>query len=250
MKLTFLGTADVRPRMDANCSSAMLEIGDAIYLLDVGAPVNELLLRLGKNPNLIKGIFITHGHSDHFEGMVPLLSRSFYVYPELCMTVVFPNAMQAETLQSCSSAFHHGAPFPSERIRFVIPEENKTSVMYDDGMLRATYIPVSPHEGTPHFAVLIEAEGKTVLFTGDLSQGLKDNDFPSVAFERPMELIVCEYAHVLSEHLDPCIEKCLAKQIYFNHYAGWRREELAAVIANPKYHIPLYVAKDGDVIEI
>ncbi|MBE6589764.1 MAG: MBL fold metallo-hydrolase [Ruminococcaceae bacterium] len=246
MKITFLGTADVRPRSDANCSSTMLEIGESIYLVDAGAPVNELLLQRGKNPECIKGIFITHGHSDHFEGLVPLLTRGFYVYGKASMDIVFPNEAQAQALRQCCSAFHHGKPFPSDRLRFVIPAENEAAVMYDDGVLKATYIPVSPYEGTPHFAILIEAEGKAVLFTGDLSEGLKDNDFPKVAFERHLELIVCEYAHVLAEHLDPCIEKCLAEQICFNHYAGWRRDELSAVVSDPKYKIPLRAVRDGD----
>lgn len=250
MKITFLGTADVRPRSDANCSSTMLEIGDAIYLIDAGAPVNELLLQRGKNPEHIKGIFVTHGHCDHFEGVIPLLSRCYHIYPKASMEIVFPNEMQAEALQRCCEAFYHGKAFPADRLRFVIPRERETAVMYDDGVLKATYIPVSPNEGTPHFSILIEAEGKALLFTGDLSEGLRDDDFPRVAFERPLDLIVCEYAHVLSQHLDPCIEKCLAKHICFNHYAGWRRDELAAVCADPKYKIPLRAMRDGDEIEL
>lgn len=249
MKITFLGTADVRPRKDANCSAAMLEINDAIYLCDAGAPISELLLQYGKDPERVKGIFITHGHSDHFEGIIPFLSRCFYVYPKADFTVVFPNNRQAQMLKTCCSSLHGGKAFPDGRIRFKVPTENESSVAYDDGLLKATYIPVSPYEGTPHFAVLFEAEGKSFLFTGDLSEGLKDGDFPTVAFERPLDLIVCEYAHVIEEHLAPCIERCKAKQICFNHYAGWRREELSAFVSNPRYKIPLRAVRDGDVIE-
>lgn len=250
MKITFLGTADVRPRADANCSATMIEVGDAIYLIDAGAPVSELLLQHGKHPNQIKGIFITHGHSDHFEGIIPLLSRCFYVYPEASMEIVFPNEPQARMLKECCSSLHLGAAFPSERLRFFVPKEWEAATVYDDGVLRATYIPVSFYEGTPHFAILIEAAGKALLFTGDLSSELKDGDFPTVAFERPLDLIVCEYAHVLAQHLTPCIEKCRARQICFNHYAGWRREELAAFTASPVHGIPLRAARDGDVIEL
>lgn len=250
MKLTFLGTADVRPRMDANCSATLLEVGDALYLIDAGAPVNELILQSGRRPERLKGIFITHGHADHFEGLLPLLSRCYHVYPDADMDIIFPNEPQAAALRTCCEALYHGKAFPASRLRFHVPTEGVSATVYDDGTLRATYFPVSPHEGTPHFAILLEAEGKRLLFTGDLSEGLKDNDFPCVAFERELDLIVCEYAHVLAEHLDPCIERCLAKQICFNHYAGWRREELAAVTSDPKYKIPLRAMRDGDEIEL
>ena len=122
--------------------------------------------------------------------------------------------------------------------------------MYDDGVVKATYIPVSPHENIPHFSILIEAGGRALLFTGDLSERLKDDDFPRVAFERPLDLLVCEYAHVLAEHLTPCFERCQAKQICLNHYAGWRREEIERFTASPINGIPLRAMRDGDVIEL
>ena len=250
MKITFLGTADVRPRIDANCACTMLEIGDAIYLIDAGAPVSELLLQHGKHPNSLKGVFITHGHSDHFEGLVPLLTRCFYVYDKASMDVVFPHAEQVDAIRHGCATFHSISRFPDDRLRFTVPEKGVTATVYDDGVLRATYIPVSPNEGIAHFAILIEAEGKALLFTGDMSERLKDDDFPKIAYERPLDLIVCEYAHMQSEHLDPCIERCLAKRICFNQYAGWRREELAAVTSDPKYKIPLRAMCDGDVIEL
>ena len=54
MKVTFLGTSDGVPRPGHFCTSTMIEVGSAIYLIDAGAPVIDLLLKLGKNPNNIK----------------------------------------------------------------------------------------------------------------------------------------------------------------------------------------------------
>ena len=250
MKITFLGTADVRPRADAYCACTMLEIGEDIYLIDAGAPVAELLFKYGKHPKQIKAIFVTHGHSDHFEGIFPLLTQSFFVYPDASYDILFPSKKQADALCQCASIAHLEYPFPHDRLRFHIPAEGKTATVYDDGVLKATYIPVSPHEGVPHFSILIEAEGKTLLFTGDLSERLKDDDFPKVAYEREIDLVVCEYAHIQAEHLEPCIQKSLAKQFVFNHYAAWRREEIAAFVSDPRYKIPLRAVNDGDVIEL
>jgi pyruvate/oxaloacetate carboxyltransferase len=50
MKLTFLGTSCGVPQKDRYCSSCMIECGDGVYLIDVGAPVAELLRRYGKTP--------------------------------------------------------------------------------------------------------------------------------------------------------------------------------------------------------
>ena len=64
MKITFLGSSCGVPQSDRYCSSAMIECGDRLYLLDAGAPVTDLLTRRGIDFARIKGVFITHMHED------------------------------------------------------------------------------------------------------------------------------------------------------------------------------------------
>lgn len=246
MKITFLGTADVRPRVDAYVSATMIEVGERVYLLDAGAPVSDLMLRHGRRPDALCAVFTTHAHNDHVDGLLTLFSHCIHVYPKASYDVFMTEAPIAQAFCDCIGTLYH-MEFPKDRLRVQIAREG---VVYDDGVLRATYIPVAYHEGPPHFAILIEAEGKCVLFTGDMSQNLKDDDFPRVAYERKTELIVCEYAHSLIDVLEPYIQKCNTKMFAFNHYAGYRREELAEIVNSGRYAFPVRALRDGDVIDL
>ncbi|MBQ8311404.1 MAG: MBL fold metallo-hydrolase [Clostridia bacterium] len=246
MKITFLGTADVRPRIDAYVSATMIEVGDAVYLLDAGAPVSDLMLRYGRRPDELRAVFTTHAHNDHVDGLLQLFSHCIHIYPKASYEVFMTEEPIARAFCDCIGTLYH-MDFPKERLHVHIAAEG---VVYDDGVLRATYIPVAYNEGPPHFAILIEAEGRRVLFTGDMSQDLKDDDFPRVAYECETDLIVCEYAHTLIDRLDPCLKQCRTRMLAFNHYAGYRHEELAAIVNSGKYAFPIRALRDGDVIEL
>ena len=67
----------------------------------------------------------------------------------------------------------------------------QTAVIFDDGNLRVTAIPVD-HFQNAH-AFLLEAEGKRVVFTGDLMADMPD--YPKVITETETDLVVTEGAH-------------------------------------------------------
>ena len=48
MKITFLGTSHGIPEADRVLSSAMIEVGDNIYLVDAGAPITEKMISIKK----------------------------------------------------------------------------------------------------------------------------------------------------------------------------------------------------------
>ena len=53
-----------------------------------------------------------------------------------------------------------------------------------------------------------EAEGKKVLFTGDLSDQLSYQDFPCIALEESTDVIISEFAHFRYIQMEPYLEKC------------------------------------------
>jgi len=244
MKIRFLGTADVFPRKDACCSSTMLEIGEHVYLIDAGAPVSDLLLQYDKRPDQLRAIFTTHAHSDHIEGLFTLMNHCIHIYPTASFQTVLTEQKIANLL--CSSVETlFSCPFPQDRIKLQIAEAGP---VYHDAVLKATYIPVSPNEGLPSFAILIEAENKKILFTGDLSQWLADDDFPKIAFEEELDLIVCEFAHFTAKQLTPYMRKCRTKLFCFNHYKACRLPELEELMQSESRHFPVQAMKDGDEI--
>ena len=60
MKITFLGTSHGVVEKNRHRSSAMIEVGNAIYLIDAGAPVVDELINHDKKIQDVKAIFTTH----------------------------------------------------------------------------------------------------------------------------------------------------------------------------------------------
>jgi hypothetical protein len=70
---------------------------------------------------------------------------------------------------------------------------------------------------TPSYAILLEAEGKRVLFTGVLSNEVKKDDFPKVGLEEETNVIICEMAHFGVAEICPYMERAKTGQWWFNH---------------------------------
>lgn len=249
MKLTFFGTAPGVPQPDRYCTSMMLETGGSVYLIDAGAPVTDLLLRRGMLPTDVRAVFATHIHSDHTDGIYRLadLVNGFYKTHE--MDIYIPDRefidLTVRMLELCAG--HPNTKFDGERVRF---HEIDPSAAYDDGNLRLSYFPTGHIDKPYHsYAFLAEAEGKKILFGGDLSKHLRDADIPAPAFDGNVDLFVCEYAHIRGEDIAPYLPRITAKTVCFNHIPT--AEKFAEVEAmNGKYAFRACAPRDGDVFEI
>ena len=124
------------------------------------------------------------------------------------------------------------------------------AIIFDDGTLRVTAYPVRhcPHS----HAFLLEAEGKRIVFTGDLSRDL--SDYPRVATETPVDLVVTEAAHGrLSE---PGTVAILAQTrsprlvISHRHPARNPLSEVEALAEKLAPSIEVIAAEDGMVLKV
>ena len=246
MKITFLGTADGIPRPGHYCSSTMIEVNGAIYLIDTGAPVIDLLLQNGKRPEQIKAIFNTHGHGDHLDGLLQLLDLCMWAYKSASFEICMTEQKIAEGFIGCLESMAT-SPFPRDRMRFRTFEPG---LFYEDENIKVTAFPTQHCEPNPSYAFLIETENEKVLFTGDLSYALGKGDFPKIAEEMPLNLIVCEMAHFGAEHIAPYLEKCLAKHVIFNHYQLRKERDIQQLMQCGKFPFPVSMAHDGDVVQV
>ena len=70
MKITFLGSSHGVPEANRKCSCIMIEVGENIYFVDMGTPSIDELRKRGKSVDAVKGVFITHMHGDHTDGLI------------------------------------------------------------------------------------------------------------------------------------------------------------------------------------
>lgn len=245
MKITFLGTSDGIPRPGHHCACTLIEIGDAMYLIDAGAPVVDLLLARGRHPNQLKALFNTHGHGDHFDGLLNLLDLSNWAYKEASYDVLLPEKAIGDALVNVIEVASR-REFASDRMRI---SEFSAGVIFDDGTLRVTAIPTRHCEPKPSYAFLLEGDDRRVLMTGDLSQFLKKGDFPEIIANEELDLVVCEMAHFGFEHIAPYLKDCRAKQVVFNHYQLRKERDIEQLKQCGGFAFPVIMAEDGLVLQ-
>jgi ribonuclease BN (tRNA processing enzyme) len=199
MKITFLGTSHGITEKNQFCSSALVSVGGKLYIIDAGAPVLTLL----KNHDIpltdVVGVFITHSHHDHFMGLCTLTQQinEFSQFEGVSFPVFVPDAEDYHRM----FAFIFGDPAFHGRLAYTIyggltdPYGDRSrrisAVIFDDGNLKVTAIPVDHYQNAHAF--LLEAEGKRVVFTGDLMADMPD--YPKVITESDVDLVVTEGAH-------------------------------------------------------
>ena len=227
MKITFLGTSHGITEADRFTSSILVTVGNKSYLIDAGAPITKLLKEKGVDLKSLSSIFITHAHQDHYIGLVEFTAQVelFNEFSGVNVTVYGPENLPFYEMKKFLFGSEGDIDFSVRRggsRREFLPDGTRVKcefyndgAFFDDGTVKVSSIP------TLHFphshAFLFEAEGKKILFTGDLRQDLKD--FPEIAFREDIDLIVTEAAHPLLEAPDTVeIFKSLkTKKIFITH---------------------------------
>ena len=140
-----------------------------------------------------------------------------------------------------------GGKLDEDRLRYRLAYEGD---IYKDENIKITYIPTKHCEPAQSYAILVEAEGKRILFSGDLSSGLKKEDLPKIAMEIPTDLIVCEMAHFGPEHIQPYMKQLQTAHLCFNHvYPLGKFEAINTLSESGEYNYRISAASDGDSIE-
>lgn len=221
MKIINLGTGHGDPTKKRYQSSTLLEIQKKFYLIDCGEPANTLLIRNDLCASMLSGIFITHMHDDHVGELPLLISQSGkyrHQYPTLKLRIFLPEKTATAPLLDWCRVLHitnvqeHGCQI----------ESYSSGLFFDDGTLRFRAFP-NNHLGShgSSFSFLMEAEGKSVFFSGDLSAEF--SDFPLAAFSvsEPVDLTFCELTHYPLAKAENILSHLNTKQLYFTHIGDW-----------------------------
>ena len=234
MKFTILGSSHGVPEPNRKCSCIMIEIGENIYFVDMGMPVVDEMRTRGKAMDAVKGVFITHMHGDHTDGLVQFIDLLTWYFKTPDPVVVLPNPDIETAINLWLTGTQAGR---EKKINY---RKTVEGPVYDDGVLKVSAIPTRHCPGS--HAYVLEAEGKTVLCTGDLSR--PSEDFPYV--DTPLDLMICESAHFPATDYLPVLDKIECKRICVTHYSPKRMLSLYEFQkAMQEREQPILIATDG-----
>lgn len=242
MRIIFLGTSHGYPEPNRKCSSALVEVGEKRYLIDIGFDVASELITRAMPLESIDAIFITHMHGDHANGLISFLDVCSWKFKNADPEIYLPASPE-----KVHSAINGWTSLNGVELRDFKMREIHEGVIFDDGNIRVTAF------ATKHIAVsyafLIEAEGKRVLFTGDLRVKETEHDFPISVLDDPLDLAICEAAHFDAKRYLPIFEeKNNLKKLCINHYSPTHIKsvyELKELIKTP-----MVIACDGTEISL
>lgn len=136
-------------------------------LIDCGASSLVAMKQLGVDRNAITTIVITHFHADHFGG-IPffILDAQFFSKRSEPLTLVGPVGLESWYERVMETAFPGSSLAPQKFELHLVEVTAGGSVALGDMMVSAYQAIHGPPDG-PYLAVRIEAEGRSVAYTGD-----------------------------------------------------------------------------------
>ncbi len=138
MKLTIVGCHSASPRYDANPTAQILEVKGHLFLIDCGEGTQVQLRKFKIKFARIKHIFISHLHGDHFFGLVGLIATFKLLGREASLHVYGPKGIK----QAILFQLKVGKTYTNFDLHFHELESDKPTVIFEDGILSITTIPL------------------------------------------------------------------------------------------------------------
>jgi ribonuclease BN (tRNA processing enzyme) len=187
MHLQFIGCGDAFGSGGRFNTCFHLRGATTNVLIDCGASSLIGMKRLGIDRNAIDAILITHFHADHFGGLpFFILDARFLSKRTRPLTMIGPPGLADRYAAAMETAFP-GALRVQQGFDLAMREIEPGGTLAVDGLrLRAFHVDHDDRAG-PCLAFRIEAEGRTIAFSGD-------TQWTDVLLEvgREADLFICE----------------------------------------------------------
>lgn len=211
MKVIFAGTSHGIPEKGRFCSSTFILTGGKCYIVDAGAPISPLILNYGIKHVDVQGIFVTHLHGDHFNGLPEFCEQVSWYYQTANPEIFVPDERGVKLLQNWVKEIA-----PKGRQRELNYHAYEPGCIYEDENVRVTAL-ATRHNLEKSHAFKIEAEGKKLLFTGDMSHNF--TEFAELHNNEEYDLIVCESAHCFDfRDVKDVVSTAKTKKFAINHF--------------------------------
>ncbi|MCR4615368.1 MAG: hypothetical protein K5756_04390 [Clostridiales bacterium] len=236
MRLIFIGTSHGVPEPDRRCSSCILEVNGYCYIVDMGTQAVEDLRKRGISMDNVRLVICSHAHGDHTDGLISFVDLVNWYFKTADPLILLPDSRLIPPLRAWITATE-GKP-PREGLRI---ETFCEGAVYEDENLRITAVRTQHCEYS--YAFLIQTEDKNILFTNDLCR--PSVDFPQIAFDTELDLLVCEATHFSPEDCIPYFDKTKAKRILYTHVNEKRWADTLSRLMAEEHPYECGVAFDG-----
>ena len=243
MKITFLGTSHGVPEANRKCTSIMLTVDGKHYIIDTGSALITSRMPLQVDLKAIRVVALTHMHGDHANGLIEFTDLITWHFKDVRPDIYLPEIKARNAIRGWLEVTH-GRDVSADMPAML---EVTEGVFHDDGDVRMTAIRNRHLPDRPSYSYMIEAEGKRLIFTGDMGN---DNysDFPSAAYEDKCDLVVTEAAHCRLTDCMGVFSRLNTDRLIVSHIVPFNEPEVARLARRVNY--PVTLAKDGFAIEL
>lgn len=205
--VAFCGTGSPLPARDRAEACTAIIAGGRMFIFDMGEGGGRTLAQMGLPLDNVAGIWLTHLHSDHFEGLGAFsLQRWAGTSAETPLALYGPTGVeeiaagltQAFRIDSTYRIAHHGeAVVPPTGFGFAA-EAVGPGIVHDQDGVRITAFAVDHSPVSPAYGYRLDYKGHSVTLTGDTA------DSPVIAeMAKGSDLLI-------SEILNPDMVKTMA----------------------------------------
>ena len=137
-----------------------------VFLIDCGASSLVAMRQAGIEPNLVRTVFVSHLHGDHFGGLPFLiLDAQFYSRRSSPLTLVGPPTFRARLTQAME-VFFPGSSTAQRKFETEVVEIEAGERRLINGVEVRAFL-VDHDCGAPPFALRLAVDGKVLTYTGD-----------------------------------------------------------------------------------
>ncbi|MBR6729014.1 MAG: MBL fold metallo-hydrolase [Clostridia bacterium] len=260
MKISFLGTcAGTEPMERRRYSSFVLETCGKLYWFDAGEGCSRTAHLMGIDLLNISNIFISHAHIDHIGGLTNLLWQvtklSMIKVEELKhgkINLFLPDLKTLEGVRELlRPTLKDYEPYGIELE--ILPKEVADGLLIHDDNIKVSayhnhHLKKGPDEPWRSFCYKIEAEGKTLVYSGDLGSYSDLDD----ALSNGCDALIIETGHF---KIDEVYEYCHSKnvdKVLFSHCGKEILEnyEASALKVNEVFGEKAVICEDRMVLEL
>lgn len=261
-KATFqaLGTGDGWASDRRGHSAFLFKLEDSTLLLDCGEPVSRRLRAAGVQPDDLDGIVLSHLHCDHVGGFFMLIQGFWLDQRTRDLAVHLPAegvepvrrmldaAYIFEELMACALNFEPLQSSTSFQVGGIMVTPYLTTHL---DQLKTTFGEKYP-AGFEAFSFVLENADTRIAHSADIG-GLEDL---KVLLTQPVDLLVCELAHVEPDELFAYLKdqpEGHIGQVAFTHLSRPYRADLEGMQAQAAAalgDLPHTFLNDGDVIKL